>query len=118
MTGVDFMLLLLIGGAAPATLPPAKSGQCGWVHGRYAVYNGSSVRRIWVIATHRVVALADDDQDIPPEIAQYQQDPAGGALFGDFYVCALEPSRPGHMQHIRLGRTRNLIFRGRPYPPK
>ena len=112
------MLAALLMFAEPVALPPAKSGQCGWVHGRYAVYNGSSVRRIWVIGTRRIVALADDDQDVPAAIQQYQQDPSGGALSGDFYICAREPSRPGRMQDVRLKRTKNLIFRGKPFPPK
>ena len=119
MAALDNLVFLLsIGAAAPVSLPPAHAGQCGWVHGRYAVYNGSSVRRIWVIGTHRIVALADDDQDLPPAIASYQQDPSGGAVYGDFYVCAREANRPGHMQHVRLLRTDHLTFRIGPFPPK
>ena len=105
------MLVALLALAAPISLPPAKIGQCGWVHGRYAVYNGSNVRRIWVIGT-------DDDEDVPPAISSYRQDPAGGALFGDFYVCAREPSRHGRMQHVRLRRARNLTLEGKPFSAK
>lgn len=112
------MLASLLAFAAPVSLPPAQAGQCGWVHGRYAIYNGSGVRRIWVIGSHRIVALADDDQDIPPVIAHYRQDPSGGVLYGDFYICAREASRPGHMQHVRLVRTDHLVLRGKPFPPK
>ena len=105
---------------APANAPPQRAGQCRWVHGRYAVYNGSGIRRIWVIGTRRIIALYDDDENIPPEIDIYHRsfDIRRGldeALFGDFYVCAREDSRPGWMQHVRLLRTRNLIYRGRPF---
>ena len=106
--------------AAPGNAPPQRTGECRWVHGRYAVYNGSGIRRIWVIGTRRIVALYDDDENVPSAIARYHERPDPGygyedALFGDFYVCALERSRPGHMQHVRLLRTRNLVYRGRPY---
>jgi len=88
------------------------------VHGRYAVYNGSGIRRIWVIGTRRIIALYDDDRNIPPEIERYHRSAGWGGdpLYGDFYVCARERSRPGWMQHVRLLRTRNLIYRGRRFP--
>lgn len=103
--------------AALTVLPPAHAGQCVWVHGRFAIYNGSGVRRIWVIGTHRLIALHDDDQNVPPAIQAYEtQDSNFGledALFGDFYVCALERSRPGYMQFVRMTATRHLIWRSK-----
>jgi hypothetical protein len=117
-------LLTSLSLAAPLpNTPPAQPAQCKWVHGRFAIYLGSGIRRIWLIGTRRMVNLYDTDEDIPPEIARYQENFGNyqglkDALFGDFYVCALEPSRPGHMQHVHLVRTRNLILRGEPYPPK
>ena len=106
--------------AKPASPPPARTGQCGWVHGRYAIYNGSGVRRIWVIGTRRIIGLRDDDERVPPAIEYYRAhayDSKGlrEPLYGDFHVCALENSRPGHMQHVRLLRTRNLIHKGKPF---
>lgn len=115
---------LALAAAAPApNAPPQRAGECRWVHGRYSVWNGSSVQRIWVIGTRRIIALYDDDQNIPPEIDRYHRsyDVRRGrddALYGDFYVCAREHSRPGWMQHVRLLRTRNLIWRGRRFPPR
>jgi hypothetical protein len=116
------LLAALLAVAAPAGVagPPARAGQCGWVHGRFAIYNGAGLRRIWVIGTRRIISILDDDENIPPAIERYQRDatehrgkPDG--LFGDFYVCARERSRPGWMQHVRLLRTRNLLYRGRPF---
>ena len=103
--------------------PPARIGECRWVRGRYMVYNGSSVRRIWPIGTRRIVALYDYDAGVPPEIDRYTDDfmtyrGVKDALYGDFHVCAREPSRPGHMQHVRLVATRKLIFRGRRFQPR
>jgi hypothetical protein len=120
---MSLVLAALLAAAAPANAPPQRAGECRWVHGRYAVYNGSGIRRIWVIGTRRIIALYDDDNNIPPEIDRYhaRSDPGHGpddALFGDFYVCALENSRPGWMQHVRLLRTRKLILRGARFPSR
>ena len=123
MAALPLLVSLLLIGAAPPNAPPVRAGECRWVHGRFAIYNGSSLRRIWIIGTLRIIALKDDDPNLPPEVEQYQHGSAsyGGfedALFGDFYVCAVDSSLPGHMQHVRLQRTRNLTFRGKPFPPK
>jgi hypothetical protein len=106
--------------AAPAGIaPPAPSPRsCRWVRGRFNLWNGSSVRRIWILGTHRIVALRDADADLPEPVEQYlEQAPhylrKRDGLFGDFRVCALEPLRPGLMQHVRLAAVRNLTFRGR-----
>jgi hypothetical protein len=104
--------------ATSAIAPPAKAGECKWVHGRYAVYNGAGVRRIWVIGTHRIIDL-DNGDDIRA-IVKYEQHPTDyegkeDGLFGDFFVCAVENSRPGWMQLVHLVRTKNLIFRGKPF---
>ena|SRR5579875_886099 len=110
----SFVLALLAASAVP--LPAAQPGQCGWVHGRFAVANGSSIRRIWIIGTHRVVALYDDDKNVPPEIERYDRNGwSEEPLFGDFRICAREPRRPGRMQHVRLTATRNLRLDGKPF---
>jgi len=53
--------LTLAAGVASAQAPPRRTGDCAWVQGRFAVYNGSSVRRIWIVGTRRIVAIPDDD---------------------------------------------------------
>jgi hypothetical protein len=116
------LFVLAAAASANAAGPPARAGQCAWVHGRFAIYNGSGLRRIWVIGTRRIIAIRDDDEHVPPEITGYAWEATEhyglrDALFGDFYVCAREPSRPGHMQHVRLLRTRNLLYRGKPFRP-
>jgi hypothetical protein len=101
------------------TSPPRHTGDCEWVHGRYLVANGSSVRRIWIIGTKRVVAISDDDNQVPPAVTRYEHaNPemlSDAPLYGDFHICATQPSRPGWMQHIHLTATRNLIFQGKPF---
>jgi hypothetical protein len=100
---------LLLAGAQPAL---AKDGDCGWVHGRYAVYNGSSVHRIWMIGTHRMLSLDMDQEDIPaqflPLYKSKEFEPVGNAILGDFYVCASGRRIAGRMQKVKLKRARNL----------
>jgi hypothetical protein len=106
-------VLLLLAVPAAAQAPgwfPRKAGECGWVHGRYAVYNGSGVRRIWVIGTSHLLSLRDDEEDVLPELN------AGldKWLYGDFFACAVERFRPGRMQHVKVRRVRNLVVRDVP----
>jgi hypothetical protein len=107
------LLALAIGGH-PA-LPPARAGQCGWVHGRFLIANGSSVQRIWVIGTDRVVALFDNDDSWPVSMERLEQSgrysEQRDLIFGDFLVCARERHVPGEMQHVRLKNARNLVVR-------
>jgi hypothetical protein len=114
------MLLLAAALAAAAPGPPAQAGACKWVHGRFDVWNGSSIQRIWVIGTRRLIALYDFDESVPPEIRRYEDDASGDreehGLYGDFFVCARERSRPGRMQHVRVLRTRRLVYQGKPFP--
>jgi len=120
------MLLLAaaLAAASAATPPPARAGECKWVHGRFNVWNGSSIQRIWAIGTGRMIALDDLDRSVPPEIRRYEaemNEPGSreaDGLFGDFYVCARERSRAGRMQHVRLLRTRHLVFHGKAFPPR
>jgi hypothetical protein len=109
---------LLIAAALATAAAPATTGECGWVRGRYAVANGSSVRRISVTRTKRIIALRDDDQDVPPSMDRFGSVVAeypDAVLSGDFYVCPLERSRPGRMQHVKLLRTKNLLLSGKPF---
>jgi len=105
----------VIAAIAALQTPPAHMGDCKWVHGRYVVANGSGIRRIWIIGTHRVVHQYDDDNIRPKAIRHYEKINAwsGEGLYGDFYICAVEKSRPGHMQHVHICGTRHLIYRGK-----
>lgn len=114
--------MFLIAAALLATPgPPKQTGECRWVHGRFNLWNGSSVRRIWIVGTHRIVALRDEDADVPAVIKRYLDGgfyPAkADGLFGEFDICALEPNQQDHMQHIRIRATKHLKFRGRPFAP-
>ena len=96
---------------------------CTWVHGRYIFANGSGIRRIWIIGTHRIVHMWDeDDTPMPAALTRYdhsivdrllQNDDA--FLFGNFLICPLERDRPGFSRHMRIRGARHLIWNGKPY---
>ncbi len=117
---------LTAGGAVAqrlATQPPPKTGNCRWVHGRFVVANGSSIQRIWIIGTKRIVALPDDYPHLPKALSDYeeaygwrQESGVDTDLYADFRICALEDNRPGHMQHVRVDDLRNGLVTGKPFP--
>ena len=106
---MSLITALLLAGAQPAL---TKAGDCGWVHGRYVISNGSMIHRIWVIGTNHVLNLDVADEATPSPLARVFKtkgyEPWNDRLFGDFYVCARKPHIPGHMQEVHLVRTRNL----------
>lgn len=73
-----------------------------------------------VIGTSHILAQYDDDGDsnFPAELdarrwADSPRDLMKKAVYGDFYVCAVEAHRTGRMQHVKIRRTRNLIVANR-----
>jgi hypothetical protein len=117
--GVLFALAVMLTAAGPRTIqaPPLKTGDCHWVHGRFTVYNGASVQRIWIAGTKRIVALPDD-ADVPATLKTYEAAGAPDPLYADFRICALEDNRPGRMQHVHVADVRNPVLRGTPFHPK
>jgi hypothetical protein len=123
ITAVTFMMA---GGAAAqrlATQPPPKTGNCEWVHGRFVVANGSGIQRIWIVGSKRIVAIPDDYPHLPQALSDYEKayawpmEPGVDTdLYADFRICALEDSRPGHMQHVRVEELRNGLVAGKPFP--
>ena len=104
------ILPLLLAGAVinPAATIPRRPGQCSWVHGHFHVTNGSSINRLGVVGTGHVLALKDFDENVPPAIRRFWSldRPFDHELWGDFYVCARERWIKGHMQHVRIVKTR------------
>jgi len=114
--------IALFAASLPANIPLRSTGACTWVRGRFNVWNGSGVRRIWVIGTHRLLALRDSDDSVPKAIDDYVSSGPyvlkADGLYGDFKVCALEPRRLRQMQHVRVIAVRRLTFRGAPFRPR
>ena len=108
---MSLIVAMLFAAAQPQL---AKAGDCGWVHGRYSIANGSRVHRIWVIGTDHYLSL-DVADEAPGEPQPLQRifrtpgyEPMSDWLYGDFYVCARERRIKGHMQTVHLVGTRNL----------
>jgi hypothetical protein len=103
------LLAALLAGAQPAL---AKAGNCGWVHGRYSVANGSMIHRIWVVGTSRMLNLDIADESNPAALKRFYDSNRFRAfhtdMFADFYVCARERHIPGHMQRVHLSAVKNV----------
>ncbi len=121
--GFAAVLLAALAAAVPAARaappgPPAKTGDCRWVRGRFAIYNGSGVRRIWILGTRRMIAIPDQVTALPKALEAYQgaSPPEVLPLHARFRVCALEDSRPGRMQHVRVEAVEGGMLGGRAFP--
>ena len=107
---MTLLLALLAASAQPALF---KTGDCGWVRGRYDVANGSRVHRIWMIGTSHLLSLDIPDEGYaPPPLKRYYDSrafrPFRTRMFADFYVCARRERVRGHMQEVHLERVRNV----------
>lgn len=111
------MLALL---AAVATLGgaqagiPQSPGQCGTIRGRLDLWNGGTPVQVWVVGTRRMLGVAEP---LPIEVTRLlDQAPDRWAIsiFGDYRVCALTRSRPGHRQSVRIAGAERLVVRPRP----
>ena len=103
---------ILLAATQPAL---AKAGDCGWVHGRFSVTNGSRIHRIWVIGTKHMLSLdiPDEGENSAADPFRHMYDrftPFEDDIYGDFYVCARERRIQGHMQTVHLRRMRNLLI--------
>lgn len=109
-----FALVLLAAAPMPGQSPfPIRVDDCQWVRGAFYVANGSGINRLWVRGTRHVLNLHDDDIDkaVPQAIRRFWNDrPFGRRLWGEFYVCARARYIPGHMQRIRILRTRRTVI--------
>jgi hypothetical protein len=107
--------------AAPRTVQaqPQRKGDCHWVHGRFIVYTGDGRFVIWIVGTKRTVEIGDDRDDVSGIIQAYEKRvPLTGdtdPLFANFQICALEDSKPGHMQPVGVTDVRNAMFGGKPF---
>ena len=93
------------------------SDSCFWMRGRYAVYNGSCVRRIWPVGTKRMICVPDkyeSHEELFDELwdqvykicGEYTD--VGWYIFADFLVCPLQKDIPGHMRAVCIKSAKNL----------
>jgi hypothetical protein len=114
----------LVSKSATAAVFPrsAPLGQCRTVHGRMAIYNGTFSFRIWVIGTHRMLRVVDQDGDNFNELGKLPKtlavalapydgrlaDLFGHDVFGDFRVCDFTKRERGLMQSVNLTDARHV----------
>jgi hypothetical protein len=112
---MSFVAALLLASAAASSHPfPLRAGDCQWVHGEFAFWNGSGIRRIWVIGTKHILNLHDTDDDVPDHRFSMDNAWPKEVYYGDFRVCALEKFIPGHMQPVQLKAFRKLVVEKSP----
>jgi hypothetical protein len=107
---MSLIAALLLAGAQPRLV---KVGDCGWVHGRFNVTNGSRIHRIWMIGTGHVLSLDFPDEGEGSAADPFRRlydrfTPFKDEIFGDFYVCARGLRIQGHMQSVHVKRMKNL----------
>jgi hypothetical protein len=105
-------------GADVADCPssPKLTGACFTVHGRLSIANGFWNYRIWPVGTTRMLAVVDSadvyEEMAPPPLPKHvgrELNGSGTHIFGDYEVCPLTRSIPGHMQHVCVARASNLV---------
>ena len=111
---MSLLLSIVLAAAQPHEQPRlAKTGDCGWVHGRYGVSNGSGIHRIWMIGTNHMINLDVSDEGVgpfPELIAAGRFEPFRNFIYGDFYVCAMKGRVKGQMQEVHLMRYRKIVI--------
>ena len=110
------MLALLAAAAIAGAVAgiPQSPGQCGVVRGRLDLWNGGTPVQIWVVGTRRMLGV---EAPVPAEVTRLidqAEDRWAISIFGDYRVCAVTRSRPGHRQAVRIVGTDRLVVRPRP----
>jgi hypothetical protein len=107
-------VLLCGGGAAQAK---GRVWPCFWVHGRMTDGNGTPSVRIWPSGTHRMLGVIDPDgpepgeaeDALPRSVKRLMTVEHGYTIWGDFYVCPVEPRHAGWMRMVVVKSARRLF---------
>jgi hypothetical protein len=107
------MLALLAAAAIAGAGIPQAPGQCGLIRGRLDLWNGGTPVQIWVVGTRRRLGVEDP---VPAEVTRLldqADDRWAISIFGDYRVCAVTRSRPGHRQSVKIVGADRLEVRPR-----
>jgi hypothetical protein len=116
------LITVVLGSAAQAEPPFARADACRTVHGRMELWNGTPSVRIWVVGTHRILGVTQQDEtfsQLPRSITSLwngkdTERDWNTAIYADFEVCAVTEVGPGSMQMVRVVDAHNAIRRPRP----
>jgi len=102
-----------------ARVVSTSAESCYTIRGRLAMYNGNPTLRIWVVGTHRVLAVNFHgvngvlSYDLPDTLVRlltsWEEETAWHKrIFGNFTVCPLEKYRSGWMQAVSVNAVSNI----------
>ena len=91
---------------------------CFTYRGRLSGQNGIAYM-IWLVGTQRIVRV--DQTEIPAMLEKYlsMTSPDHSDVYGDFFICPLEPDKAGHMRSACVAGATRLVVqdRDRSRPP-
>jgi hypothetical protein len=97
--------------AAKCAARPNLPAPCYQVHGRLNAWNGGpATEKIWVIGTHRILAVYDRTayKMTMPEAISDQLNDFFTEIFADYQVCPLEKEIPGHQSYVCVESAKNI----------
>jgi hypothetical protein len=116
-TSTLFLLALTFKGslALSSDEPHCKSNPkvvaaCFNVRGRLNYWEGTPSTRIWIIGTHRVLGLPEEDTDLPNSVKAHLHT-FGDEITADYVVCPLDKYRKGEMQMVCVQSASNVQFK-------
>jgi hypothetical protein len=110
---VTKLTFLLFFSAATCLAEKTPFGACYDVHGRLSFWNGAPSTRIWIIGTHRMLGVHDEDNNLPPNLAKLLKGDFDDEVFGNFVVCPLTRAQPGVMQMVYVTSASRLTYHHR-----
>src|SRR4051812_32963996 len=100
---------------------PVNESQCYWTHGRLLAGNGTPAYRLWKVGTHRLLgihsgpdaekidSLDNEAPSLPESLQRFRPDEE--EAFADFFICPLEPEKPGGMQAACIEDAKHVVYR-------
>lgn len=84
---------------------------CYEIRGRLSNWNGAPTVRIWIIGTHRLLGIHDEDKDLPANVRALLKGNFGDQVYGNFEVCPLTSYQRGAMQMVTVRSASHLVYR-------
>ena len=106
-----FLMLLMVPQLIAGTEKPVAP--CYEVHGRLSYWNGAPSTRIWIIGTHRLLGLHDEDSYLPANVTKLLKGDFDDEVFGTFVVCPITKAKAGEMQMVYVKSASRLTYHRR-----
>jgi len=98
------------GAASEYQCPTTPVEPCAVHHGRLSFHNGIA-QTIWMIGTHREVAVRDLNPDAESVFEKYEDMTSleHSNIYGDFDICPIAPDVPGAMRDVCVKSASRLV---------